>query len=207
MYDKERREYQQEWAQRVPLLVRRGLCVVQERKVGARGRRAVCECGNGAWAGRCHQLPRPTSEEGQGVCGADEDGVRQGAGEGTGHHGWGLQLRSRRRGAKTEVDREVRLFVEEKRLQDVSYSGAPGPSHYLAPEGSTPSRIDAVYADPRWIKGVTAGHMVGRDEMQDRKGHCPLMVTVHVKLGEPGDEEGNGQQSDKKGVNLPPLVQ
>ena len=41
MYDKEGREYQREWAQGVPLLVRRGLSVVQGKKVGARGRRAV----------------------------------------------------------------------------------------------------------------------------------------------------------------------
>ena len=41
MYNKEGREYQQEWAQGVPLLVRRGLSVVQDKKVGARGRRAV----------------------------------------------------------------------------------------------------------------------------------------------------------------------
>ena len=41
MYDKEGREYQREWAQGVPLLVRRGLSVVQDKKVGARGRRAV----------------------------------------------------------------------------------------------------------------------------------------------------------------------
>ena len=41
VYDKEGREYQQEWAQGVPLLVRRGLSVVQDKKVGARGRRAV----------------------------------------------------------------------------------------------------------------------------------------------------------------------
>ena len=88
----------------------------------------------------------------------------------------------RRRGAETEVDREVRKFVEEMRLQDVSYSGAPGPSHYLAPEGSAPSRIDAVYADPSWVKRVTAGYMVGPEEMQDRKGHCPMMVTVDVKV-------------------------
>ena len=67
----------------------------------------------------------------------------------------------RRRGAETEVDREVRRFVEEMTLQDVSYSGAPGPSHYPAPESSAPSRIDAVYADPSWVKGVTAGYMVG----------------------------------------------
>ena len=82
---------------------------------------------------------------------------------------------------ETEVDREVRMFVEEVRLQDVSYSGAPGPAHYSAPEGSTPLRIDAVYADPRWVKGVMAGYMVGPDKVQDRKGHCPIMVTVDVK--------------------------
>ena len=41
MYDKEGKEYQQEWAQGVLLLVRTGLSVVQDKKVGARGRRAV----------------------------------------------------------------------------------------------------------------------------------------------------------------------
>ena len=41
MYDKEGREYQREWAQGVPLLVRRGLSVVQDRKSSARERRAV----------------------------------------------------------------------------------------------------------------------------------------------------------------------
>ena len=110
----------------------------------------------------------------------------------------------RRSGAETEVDREVRLFVEEMRLQDVSYNGAPVPSHYLAAGGSTPSRIDAVYGDPRWVKGVTAGYMVVPDEMQDRKGHCPMMVTVDMKGGEPGDEEEEEQGSDEEGVNLPP---
>ena len=110
------------------------------------------------------------------------------------------------RGAETEVDREVRMFVEEMRLQDVSYSGAPGPSHYPAQEGSTPSRKDAVYPDPSWVKGVTAGYMVGPEEMQDRKGHCPMMVTVDVKVGEPGDDEQDEQGSDQEGVNLPPMV-
>ena len=38
----------------------------------------------------------------------------------------------RRSGAGTEVDREVRLSVEQILLQDVSYNGAPCPSHYLA---------------------------------------------------------------------------
>ena len=112
----------------------------------------------------------------------------------------------RRRGVETEVDREVRKFVEEMRLQDVSYSGALGPSHYPAPEGSAPSRIDALYADPRWVKGVTAGYMVGPEEMQDRKGHCPMMVTVDVKVGEPGDEQEDEQGSDEEGVSLPPMV-
>ena len=41
MYDKGGREYQREWVQGVPLLVRRGLSVVQDKKVAARGRRAV----------------------------------------------------------------------------------------------------------------------------------------------------------------------
>ena len=112
----------------------------------------------------------------------------------------------RRRGAETEVDREVRKFVEEMRLQDVSYSGAPGPSHYPAPEGSAPSRIDAVYADPSSVKGVTAGYMVGPEEMQDRKGHCPMMVTVDVKVGEPGDDQEDVQGSDEEGVSLPPMA-
>ena len=41
MYHKEGREYQREWAQGVPLLMRRGLSVVQDRKVATRGRSAV----------------------------------------------------------------------------------------------------------------------------------------------------------------------
>ena len=89
----------------------------------------------------------------------------------------------------------------------MSYSGAPGPSHYPAPEGSTLSRIDAVYADPRWVKGVTAGYMVGPEEMQERKGHCPMMVTVDVKVGEAGDDEEDEEGSDEEGVSLPPMVQ
>ena len=112
----------------------------------------------------------------------------------------------RRRGAETEVDREVRKFVVEMRLQDVSYSGAPSPSHYPAPEGNAPSRIDAVYADARWVKGATARYMVGPDEMQDKMGHCPMMVTADVKVGEPGGEEEDEQGSEAGGVHLPPRV-
>ena len=42
--------------------------------------------------------------------------------------------------------------------------------------------------------------------MQDRKGHCPMMVIVDVKVGEPEDKEGEEQASDEEGVNLPPPV-
>ena len=41
MYDGEGREYQREWVQGVPLLVRRGLSIVQDQKVGARRKTAV----------------------------------------------------------------------------------------------------------------------------------------------------------------------
>ena len=63
-----------------------------------------------------------------------------------------------------------------------------------------------MYADPRWVKGVTVGYMVGPDKMQDRKGHCPMMVTVDVKVGDPGDAEDDEQGSDEEGVSLPQRV-
>ena len=110
----------------------------------------------------------------------------------------------RRSGAETEVDREVRLLVEEMRLQDGFHNEAAGPSHYPAPEGSTPSRINAMFADPWWVWGGTAGYMVGPEEMRDRKGHCPMMVTVHVKAGEQGKEEAKEQDLEEEGVSLPP---
>ena len=180
MYD------QSEWAQGVPLLVHRGLSVVQDKKVGARGRRAVYDA---------------ATEHGQVVI------INCHVPHGRRVKEYVAQLRMeyirelergpvivvedfnydpRRRGTEAEVDREVRMFLEEMRLQNVSCSGAPGPSHYPATEGSTPSRIDAEYADPRCVKGVTAGYMVGPDEMQDRKGHCPMMVTVDVNWGSQG---------------------
>ena len=86
---------------------------------------------------------------------------------------WDFNYNPRRRGAETEVDQEVRLFVEEMRLQVVLYNGAPGPSHYPAPEGSPLSRIHAVYANPKWVWGATAGYMVGPEEMQDSKRALP----------------------------------
>ena len=206
MYDKEGREYQREWAQGVPLLVCRGLSVVQDKKVGARGRRAVYDVATEHGQVviiNCH-VPHRRRVKGyvaqlrMEYVRALERGPVIVVGD--------FNYNPRRRGAETEVDREVRKFVEEMRLQDVSYSGAPGPSHYPAPEGSAPSRIDAVYADPSWVKGVTAGYMVGPEEMQDRKGHCPMMVTVDVKVGEPGDEQEDEQGSDEEGVSLPPMV-
>ena len=206
MCDKEGREYQREWAQGVPLLVRRGRSVVQDKKVGARGRRAVYDVATEHGQVviiNCH-VPHGRRVKEYVVqlmieyIRALERGPVIVVGD--------FNYDPRRRGAETEVDREVRKFVEEMRLQDVSYSGAPGPSHYPAPEGSAPSRIDAVYADPSWVKGVTAGYMVGPEEMQDRKRHCPMMVTVDVKVGEPGDDQEDEQRSDEEGVGLPPMV-
>ena len=206
MYDKEGREYQREWAQGVPLLVRRGLTVVQDKKVGARGRRAVYDVATEHGQVviiNCHvpherrvkeYVAQPRMEYIRALERGPVIVVRD------------FNYDLPRRGAETEVDRKVRMFVEKMPLQDLSYSGAPGPSHYLAPEGSTPSRIDAVYADRSRVKGVTAGYMVGPDEMQDRKGHCPMMVTVDVKVGEQGDDEEDDQGSDEEGVSLPPRV-
>ena len=57
--------------------------------------------------------------------------------------------------------------MEEMRLQDVYYNEAPGRSHYPAQQSSTASRIDALYADPRWVRGLTAEYMVGPEKMGD----------------------------------------
>ena len=151
MYDREGREYQREWAQVVPLLVRRGLSVVQDKKVGARGRRAVYDVATEhgqAVIINCHvphgrRVKEYVAQLRMEYIRALERGPVIVVGD--------FNYDPRRRGAKTEVHREVRKFVEEMRLQDVSYSGAPGPSHYPAPEGSAPSRIDAVYADPSLV--------------------------------------------------------
>ena len=91
--------------------------------------------------------------------------------------------------AETEVDREVRRFVEEMGLQELSYNGAPGTSNYPAPEGSAASRVNAVYSDCQWVCGVRVGYMVGPEEMQNKKGHCPMMVMVEVRVGGPGDND------------------
>ena len=48
--------------------------------------------------------------------------------------------------------------------------------------------------------------MVGPERMQDRKGHCLMMVTVDVQVGEPEDDQEDEQGSDKEGVSLPPMV-
>ena len=206
MYHIEGRGYQREWAQGMPLLVRRGLNVVQEKKVGARGRRAVSDVAteHGQVVVINFHVPHGRRVEEyvallrMEYVRALERGPVIVVGD--------FNYDPRRRGAETEVDCKVRLFVEEMWLQDVSYHGALGPSHYPSPEDSTPSRIDAVYADPRWVKWVTAEYMVGPDKMQDRKGRCPMMVTVEGKVGEPGDEEEKEQGSEEENVNLPPPV-
>ena len=138
MYDKEGREYQREWAQGVPLLVCRGLSVVQDKKVGARGRRAVYDMATEHGQVviiNCHVQQRRRVKEyvaqlRMEYIRALERGPVIVVGD--------FNYDPRRRGAETEVDHEVRKFVEEVRLQDVSYSRVPGPSHYPAPEGSAP---------------------------------------------------------------------
>ena len=97
----------------------------------------------------------------------------------------------------------MRMILEEMRLQDVSYNRAPGPWHYPAPAGSTVSMKDVVYADPRWVRGMTARYMVESEEMLDKKGHCPMMVTVEVKGWEPGEDRDQEQESDEEGFDLP----
>ena len=127
MYDKEGRVFHRECAQGMPLLVRRGLSLVQDKKVGARGQRAVydvarehgqvviinCHVPHG---GRVKEYVAQLRIE---YIRALERGSVIVAGD--------FNYDTRRRGAETEVDREVRMFVEKMRLQDVSYSGAPGP--------------------------------------------------------------------------------
>ena len=206
MYDKEERGYEPEWAQRVLLLVRRGLSVMQDMKVEARRRRAVYDVATEhgqVVVINCH-VPHGRRVK-EYVAQLRMEYIRALA-RGPVIVVGDFNYDPRKGGAETEVDREVRKFVEEMRLQDVLYSGGPGPSHYQAPEGSAPSQIDAVYADPSWVKGVRAGCMVGQEEMQDRKAHCPMMVTVDVKVGEPGDDKEDGQGSDEEGVSLPPMV-
>ena len=59
-----------------------------------------------------------------------------------------------------------------------------------------------MYADPPLVGVVTAGYMVGPEEIRDRKGHCPMMVPVEVKVGEPGEDEDEEQGSKEEGVSL-----
>ena len=63
-----------------------------------------------------------------------------------------------------------------------------------------------MYANPQLVGGVTAGGIVGSEVMLDRKGHCPMMLTVDVKVREPGEEEEEERESDEMGVSLPPPV-
>ena len=117
---KEGREYQQEWAQGVPLLVRRGLSVVQEKKLGERGRMAVYDVAteHGQMVViNCHgqhgrRVKRYVAQLGMEYVRAPERGPVIMVGD--------FNYDPRRRGAETEVDQEVQLFVEEMRLQDVS---------------------------------------------------------------------------------------
>ena len=63
-----------------------------------------------------------------------------------------------------------------------------------------------MYANPPWVRGLKAGYMMGPEEMRYMKGHCPMKVTVDVKVGEPGKGEDEEQESDEEGVSYPPTV-
>ena len=63
-----------------------------------------------------------------------------------------------------------------------------------------------MYADPRWVRGQTARYIVGPEEMQDRKGHCPIMVTREMKVAEPGENQDEEQELHEEGVSLPTPV-
>ena len=151
LYDKEGREYRREWAQGVPLLVRRGLSVVQDKKVGARGRRAVSDVATEHGQVviiNCHvphgrRVKEYVAQLRMEYIRALERGPVIVVGD--------FNYDPRRRGAETEVDREVRKFVEEMRLQDVSYSGAPGPLKL-----PSTGRQRAV-ADRRGVRGPQLG--------------------------------------------------
>ena len=128
--------------------MRGGLSVVQDKKAGARGRKVVYDV---AWKHRqvvviiCH-IPhgRRVKEYVAQLRMEYVRALQRGPVIVVGDSNYD----PRRRSSETEVDRGVRLIVEEMRPQDVSYHGAPGASRNPAPEGSTPSRIDALYAAP-----------------------------------------------------------
>ena len=156
MSHKQGREYQRQWAQGVLLCLRRGLSVVQDKNVGGRGRRAVYDVATEHGKVviiNCHipqggMVKEYVAQLRMEYMGAVERGTVIVLGDFNCDH--------LMRGAKTEVDPEMRMFVEEMQLQDVSYSGALGPSHYPAPEGGTPPRIDALYA-PKVGQGGDGG--------------------------------------------------
>ena len=113
MYDKEGQEYQREWAQGLLLLVRRGLSVVQDRKVGARGRKAVYDVATEhgqVVVTNCHvphgrRVKEFAAQLRMEYVRALERGPVIVVGDFNYDH--------RRRGADTEVDREVRLLWRE----------------------------------------------------------------------------------------------
>ena len=156
----EGREYQREWAQGVPLLVRRGLSVVQDKNPGVKPKRAVYDVApqhGQVVIGNCH-VPHGRRVK-EFVAQLREQYVR-----------------AMHRGRLVVVGD----FNSDPRGKTAETEVEP------AQEGITASRIDAVYADPRWVRGVTAGYMVGPEEMQDTRGRCPMMVIVGVRRGGQG---------------------
>ena len=110
MYDKEGREYQWEWAEGVRLLVRRGISVVQDKKLDTRGRRAVYDVATehgqvvviNCHVSRGRRFKEYVAQMRMEYVRALERGPVIVVGE--------FKYDPRRRGTEIEVDREVRLF-------------------------------------------------------------------------------------------------
>ena len=125
--------------------MRRGLSVVQDKKVGTRGRRAVYDVATEHRQGgiiNCHvphgrRVKEYVAQLRREYVRALERGPVIVVGD--------FNYDPRRRGAETEVYREVRKFVEEMRLQVVPGSAGP-----LTPPGTGRQRA---VADRRGVRG------------------------------------------------------
>ena len=126
-----------------------------------------------------------------------EDGVCQGAKEVSGHRSRGLQLRSpeQRCGDRGGAGSEAVCGGNAAAACVLWRSARPLAIPCTRGEHAVKDR-SGVCRFSRGSGGVTAGYMVGPEEMGDRKGLCPMMVTVEVKVGEPVEDEDEERESD-----------
>ena len=95
----------------------------------------------------------------------------------------------------------MKLFVEEMELQDVSPNWAPRSFALPGPRRKRGIKYR------RGISGPTVGtwgdnriYMAAREEMEERKGHCPMMVTMAVRVEGPREKrKGSMSQTNKFG--------